>query len=57
LSVEADQLRSIREGETALAVRPIGVEGAEVSGVAGVVTIAGVDRPETFEAASIASAL
>jgi hypothetical protein len=43
LSVEADQLRLIREAETAVAVRPVGVEGAVVSSVPGVVAIAAGD--------------
>jgi len=55
LSVEADQLRLIWEAETAFAVRPLGVEGAVVSGGAGVVTDTGADCAEALPAASRAA--
>jgi hypothetical protein len=45
-SFDAVQLRLICEGETALALTPVGLDGAVVSKVAGVVAIAATDWPE-----------
>ena len=55
LSVEADHVRLIWDDETALAVRPVGVEGGVVSEAAGVLALAAVDWAEAFPAASMAT--
>jgi hypothetical protein len=54
LSVEAVQERLIWVGETAVAVTPVGTEGAMVSGGGGVVTDTAADCAEALPAASTA---
>jgi len=54
LSVDAVQDRLICEDEAAEALSPLGIDGAVVSGAAGVVALAAADWPEAFPAASIA---
>jgi hypothetical protein len=55
--VEAVQLKLICVEEAAVAVNPVGTDGAVVSAVASVVALAAVDCAEILPAASYAATL